>query len=60
MTDPNASTRAAIMAAKQARLPEHIEAELARVGVPAPRQQRREPDPRRWTKPTEEEPECPF
>jgi len=57
----NAPTAAALMAAKRARLPEHVEAELARVGVPAPRQQRRKPEPRpMWTGPTEDQPECPF
>jgi len=61
MTAPNEPLATALMAAKRARLPDHVEAELARVGVPAPRQQRREPERRpMWNGPTEDEPECPF
>lgn len=57
---PNAPLRAAIASAKQDRLPAHMAAELARIGIT---ETRPEPEPSRpyvaW-KPTEEQPECPF
>jgi hypothetical protein len=57
---PNAPLVAAIEAAKAARLPAHIEAQVNRIGV---KPERPEPvaAPRpMWTGPTEEQPECPF
>jgi len=56
----NSPLIAALEAAKAARLPDHMEAQLSRIGVMAPAP-KREPLPDRvWIGPTEDQPECPF
>lgn len=57
---PNAPLNAAIEAAKAARLPAHIEAQIARIGVKPERPEPVAAPRRMWERPTAEEPECPF
>ena len=57
---PNAPLRAAIEAAKAARLPDHIEAQVSRIGVMAPKPAPRTTPRPIWTGPTADQPECPF
>mgnify|MGYP000598550017 CR=1 FL=1 len=58
--EPNAPLVAALEAAKAARLPDHIEAQVSRIGVMSPRPEPA-PAPRpMWAGPTEEQPDPPF
>lgn len=57
---PNAPLVAALEAAKAARLPDHIEAQVSRIGVMSPRPKPVSAPRPMWTGPTEEQPECPF
>lgn len=56
----NAPLRAALEAAKAARLPQHMEAQLSRIGVMAPKPAQRETTRPIWTGPTKEQPDPPF
>jgi hypothetical protein len=56
----NAPLRAALEAAKAARLPDHMEAQLSRIGVMAPKPAQRETPRPIWTGPTNEQPDPPF
>ena len=56
----NAPLVAALEAAKAARLPDHIEAQVNRIGVMSPRPKPVSAPRPMWTGPTKEQPDPPF